>query len=113
MILELKRVKRFLLASLLVSVPLVWAEPLSVLQESVTRPGFKPVISVQRTPVKKFRKEIFISGTASWYSQSDPGINRHTANGEVFDDSELTCAAWNFPFGTHLEVQNIRNGKSV
>ena len=52
-------------------------------------------------------------GTASWYSESDPGINFRTANGEIFDDSERTCASWNFPFGTLLKVTHTDSGKSV
>jgi len=52
-------------------------------------------------------------GTASWYSESDPGINRNTANGEIFDDSKKTCASWDFPFGTHLRVTHLTNGKTV
>ncbi len=52
-------------------------------------------------------------GIASWYSEIDPGINLHTANGEIFDDSRLTCASWDFPFGTRLKVTNQANGKSV
>ena len=31
-----------------------------------------------------------VYGVASWYSESDPYINLHTANGEIFDDSEFT-----------------------
>ncbi len=60
-------------------------------------------------------KKIAISwrSTASWYSQTDPGIHRRTANGEVFDDSKQTCAAWNIPFGTYLKITNTKNGKSV
>ena len=54
-----------------------------------------------------------IYGIASWYSEADPGINRHTANGEVFDDSQMTCAAWDLPFGTLLKVTNRSNGKSI
>ena len=54
-----------------------------------------------------------VLGTASWYSQKDRGIRRHTANGEVFDDTRSTCAAWNIPFGTYLKVTNTGNGKSV
>lgn len=57
------------------------------------------------------RKEL--EGTASWYSQSDPGVRRHTANGEVFRDSEKTCASWDFEFGTLLQVTNRENGRSV
>lgn len=54
-----------------------------------------------------------IAGRASWYSRTDPGINRHTANNEVFDDSKLTCAMWNVPFNQKLLVTNIENGKSI
>lgn len=52
-------------------------------------------------------------GTASWYSESDPGINPTTANGEIFDDSKETCASWNFPFGTRLKVTHLATGKTV
>ncbi len=52
-------------------------------------------------------------GTASWYSETDPGINLHTANGEIFDDSALTCATWDDRFGTRLKVTNLANGQSV
>jgi len=52
-------------------------------------------------------------GLASWYSETDPGINLHTANGEIFDDTQLTCASWDFPFNTILEVTNLKNQKSV
>jgi len=50
---------------------------------------------------------------ASWYSRTDPGVRRHTANGEIFDDTQWTCAAWDMPFGTSVRVTNIQNGKSV
>ena len=52
-------------------------------------------------------------GIASWYSESDPGINQRTANGEIFEDSKHTCASWDFPFGTHLRVTHLTNGKTV
>ncbi len=112
-------IKRFMLACLLTSVPLVWAEPISIWQEPVLRAPEPPGIS---TPAARpVRKKIQIRknrapisrGTASWYSEKDPGINRHTANGEVFDDTKMTCASWHFPFGTLLEVKNTSNGKSV
>ncbi|MCP4653753.1 MAG: septal ring lytic transglycosylase RlpA family protein [Candidatus Omnitrophica bacterium] len=54
-----------------------------------------------------------VNGTASWYSQTDRGIKRTTANMEVFDDHQLTCAMWNVPFGTLLKVTNCENGKSI
>ena len=52
-------------------------------------------------------------GIASWYSESDPGINLRTANGEIFDDSKWTCASWDFPFNTYLRVTHLANGKTV
>ena len=52
-------------------------------------------------------------GVASWYSWGDPGIGSQTASGEVFDDTQATCAAWNYPFGTPLKITNVRNGRSV
>ncbi len=52
-------------------------------------------------------------GIASWYSESDPGINLTTANGEVFDETQFTCATWEFPFQTWLRVTNLANQRSV
>lgn len=54
-----------------------------------------------------------LRGIAAWYSEKDRHIRRHTANGEVFDDSQHSCAVWEFPFGTHLRVTNLENQKSV
>ena len=56
---------------------------------------------------------IVIKGKASWYSQRDPGILLTTANMEIFNDSQLTCAMWEMPFNTILKVTNLENGKSV
>jgi len=52
-------------------------------------------------------------GIASWYSEKDRHINERTANGEIFNDRDLTCASWDFPFGEKLLVINTLNGKSV
>ncbi len=46
-------------------------------------------------------------GVASWYSEKDKFINKHTANNEVFDDDAMTCASWNYPFGSKLLVINM------
>lgn len=58
--------------------------------------------------------------TASWYSvasckregtwQKYGGL---MANGKKFDDDKLTCASWDYPFGTKLKITNTDNGKSV
>ena len=50
-------------------------------------------------------------GTASWYGLKFHG--RRTASGERFDMNELTAAHPSLPFGTLLEVRNVRNGRSV
>lgn len=52
-------------------------------------------------------------GQASWYSRTDRGIKKTTANNEIFDDQAMTCAIWGVDFGTHLKVTNRENGKSV
>ena len=52
-----------------------------------------------------------LSGTASWYG---PGFHgRQTANGERFNQYELTAAHKTLPFGTRLKVHNRLNGKTV
>ena len=52
---------------------------------------------------------------ASFYGK-DPvkeHLNKHTANGEVFNPEAMTCAMWGVPFGTRFKVTNISNNKSV
>lgn len=50
-------------------------------------------------------------GYASWYGPGFAG--RRTANGEVFDPSQLTAAHKTLPFDTRLRVTNLSNGQSV
>jgi len=54
-----------------------------------------------------------MQGAASWYAEFSPGIRQTTANMEIFDHDAMTCAIWDFPFGTILEVTNLDNGKTV
>jgi rare lipoprotein A (peptidoglycan hydrolase) len=49
-------------------------------------------------------------GLASYYSS---GVGPRTANGERFDPNALTAAHRTLPFGTHVRVTNLRNGRSV
>jgi len=50
-------------------------------------------------------------GVASWYG---PGFNgRHTANGEIYDQEDLTAASPTLPLGTQVIVTNLDNGRSV
>ena len=51
------------------------------------------------------------SGYASWYGPGFAG--KLTANGEVFDPSQLTAAHKTLPFGTQVRVTNLNNGRSV
>ena len=49
---------------------------------------------------------------ASWYGGSEK-LNKFTASGDVFNPKDLTCASWNYPFGTWLKVTNLANAKSI
>ena len=60
-----------------------------------------------------FSEGVKMEGMASWYSEMDPGIRETTANMEIFDDKQYTCAIWNVPFNSMIKVTNINNGKSV
>jgi len=66
-----------------------------------------PVIFIEDQP-----KNIKV-GKASWYSKKSPGINKHTANNEIFDDTAMTAAMWDVPFNQFVKVTNLDNGKSV
>lgn len=50
------------------------------------------------------------SCVASWYGGGEP-LNELTASGETFDPDGLSVAAWDYPFGTVLEVW--AGGRSV
>ena len=52
-----------------------------------------------------------IDGMASWYGPYFHG--RQTANGEIFNQNELTAAHPTLPLGTFLKVTNRLNGKSI
>ena len=57
------------------------------------------------------RASVAESGLASWYGPGFAG--RLTANGEIFDPSELTAAHKELPFNTLVRVHNLENGSSV
>ena len=50
-------------------------------------------------------------GTASWYGQEFAG--RATANGEIFDPMQFTAAHRTLPFGTIVDVKNVKTGQTV
>jgi rare lipoprotein A len=50
-------------------------------------------------------------GIASWYGPTFHG--KSTANGEIYDQNELTAAHKTLPFNTVVVVTNLENGKTV
>ena len=51
------------------------------------------------------------AATASWYGK--PFHGRLTASGEVYNMNALTAAHNSLPFGTKVEVTNLKNKKKV
>jgi rare lipoprotein A len=53
-------------------------------------------------------------GYASWYGGNSDGFaGNMTANCEIYDPSNLTCAHRTLPFNTLVKVENIANGKNI
>jgi rare lipoprotein A len=51
-------------------------------------------------------------GMASWYGGNGDGFaGRPTANGEIFDPEQYTCAHRTLPLGSFVEVENLDNHK--
>lgn len=51
------------------------------------------------------------SGVASWYGEGDAG--RPTASGVPFDPAAMRIANKTLPFGTWVEIRNLRNGREA
>jgi len=51
------------------------------------------------------------TGIASYYANKFQ--SRKTASGEIFNNNLMTAAHRTLPFGTHVVVKNLKNGKSV
>ena len=60
------------------------------------------------TATKPVHKEV---GKASWYGPGFQG--QETANGETFDQKDMTAAHPSLPMGTKAKVTNLENGKKV
>lgn len=72
-------------------------DPMAALQDELAEPAPLPEVEQQ--------------GVASWYG---PGFHgRKTANGERYNQYDLTAAHPKFAFGTQLCVRNAANGKTV
>lgn len=57
------------------------------------------------------RGKVLDQGEASWYGTEFHG--KQTANGEIFNQNQLTAAHRTLPFNTIVRVINLDNGKSV
>ncbi|NEP01285.1 MAG: septal ring lytic transglycosylase RlpA family protein [Symploca sp. SIO2E9] len=70
----------------------------------------KPKVGqIEQIPLKQTRSQM--SGIASWYG---PGLHgRRSASGERFNQHAMTAAHRSLPFGTHVRVTNLNNGRSV
>ncbi len=74
----------------------------------------QPSIAIADAQIEMYqlaKTDSSIDGMASWYGPYFHG--RQTANGEIFDQNELTAAHPTLPLGTFLKVTNRLNGKSI
>lgn len=53
------------------------------------------------------------SGTASWYSYQAGNRSHLTASGKLFNPNEKSAAHRQLPFGTKVDVTNLRTEKTV
>lgn len=65
--------------------------------------------SIILTPPNLLAKELI--GVASWYGPGFEG--RVTASGKRFDSKRLTLASLELPWGTKVNVTNLRNARQV
>ena len=80
--------------------------------------GFLIGFVIHQTYLKLRAKPVAAETTqASWYSRKEcisaKNPNALMANGEPLDDGALTCASWDYSFGTKLRVVRPDNGHSV
>jgi len=76
------------------------------LQEIAGMPPARPVVRVAVGPIR-----FQMTGIASWYG---PGFHgNRSASGERYNQNAMTAAHRSLPFGTKVQVTNLRNGRSV
>jgi len=73
-----------------------------------------PVSSVQRK--LRIRRQLaktkpYQVGTATWYGANFEG--KETASGEKYNMYDMTAAHLTLPFGSYVQVTNLRNGRAV
>lgn len=52
-----------------------------------------------------------LRGRASWYGEGYRG--KTMANGKPFNPDDMTCAMWDYPFGTMLRAKHVNSGRVV
>jgi len=60
---------------------------------------------------KKQQHKHELRGEASWYGPCCQG--KRTANGEIFNQNDMTAAHKTLPFNTKLKVTDLKTGRSV
>lgn len=62
-------------------------------------------------PVSAKKHHWYEIGKATWYGGKFDG--RKTADGETYNENELTCAHRTLPLGTLIRVTNLQNNRST
>ncbi|MGB7247848.1 MAG: septal ring lytic transglycosylase RlpA family protein [Phormidesmis sp.] len=86
---------------------IAWANNLRLALEATSLGTGEAQMSLQNMQAS----DISMEGTASWYGPYFHG--RVTANGETYNQNDLTVAHKSLPFGTQLKVRNLLNNKTV
>lgn len=76
-----------------------------------SRPPVQRSAPPQKSPKQQRGSQYDIIGMASWYGGKFHG--RQTANGEVYNMNKLTAAHPTLPFGTWVDITNLRNGRTI
>jgi len=88
----------------------MWRGVVGCLVAAATLSGCGLIFGHSKPPVDSHPGAVE-TGTASWYG---PGFHgKHTANGEIYDQYELTAAHQTLPLGTRVAVTNLDNGHQV
>lgn len=87
-------------------------DPTTAIAEAAFAPsGVRPADAPRTTSAGAGASGVVEAGMASWYGPGFAG--RRTANGEVFDPSQLTAAHKSLPFNSLVRVVNETNGMAV
>lgn len=86
-------------------------DPAHAMQYAFAKPGIVVLEEESGIDAEALELTVVDRGVASFYGSEFEG--RPTANGEIFDPTEMTAAHPSLPFGTQIQVTNRRNGKSV